>query len=1044
MNRVMSKIVLIFLIVSNVPLHSAMDVPLPSAIDSPVLKPERTAEEKERIAEVSKKFKKFKKRIKETKADEREYDPRGLLIFLDDSEASLGAISGDLLKALAQKAGPIITTASLLKNIFSEYPNVAVGEPKNLEGRFRRLSLEKNSEFEMEKKKIVLRALQFDEKQWTFKKVNESICLIIPHSYLNELGLSVDEVRSVDDTIISPIEYALGLKVNHIKTVSLDGVRSSAIGGNINDDFLRSLSKIFCFRTDFNQPNDRIMWSFYLVGHGKMSDSIAGLSLRTFQEVLNFFETKIYCRFFAYDSCYAAGVNTERIYQDNRTNITKTFSFPIVTYALTDVTTSTRLPCVEEKNGELVLDCETVDFKAFFRAITNRGEIDYREAVKSIYFEINPSNEPQLKLPGTEWFSVMAVNDNVISIGAIQAKTRDAEHALDVTKFFKRDPKSILLYAQDIPFELVINSKRLEAVVSMIPGDANHKIRKISSSNMSARSIVSKFMSLTNLAPRKLFFIEVVSGQDREFKNVVILNHRMNLSGWVVPVGEHKGYAYYTDDDETYFQSADTWNFADQRQKDESRSLLAEFIQVPLGQFKFIDANRFVYFKPQFPETLNSSTFVEKIETESSISQVIYELSEKQSSGLIVWVKEMVGVFYKNEIDIPGLKFGEKITLSDVIINGKDNRNFFFTYNGEFYQGKKKIDYDYRSESNLKMNAQAQQSDKSLLPSSITSDGIEKIKEVLKQHADKGRLAEEEVESYENLVESILAHPDKHDAATVQAAHCAAKINKLVQEDDNKVEDKVREISIELTEILLQQKRPSYNLKKIILQAAIRAGSIWRGKWCLIGNVRVSELFRKLIERNIGLEDIALYCLRMIDQAVSKKTHGRDFLTLLIKILDSDSKRIGNIVPIIVQAANKAMGIKNPLYGAADMLWVHLVQRGFGIEDAARAVLGEMKRVIAQEEADLDDTQKRKVAAKASPYIISNNTSVTLSNACRIFQLIFEQKETSLSSQARNDAQEAQGLLTRFGARLEKDFKLTGNFFQEKLETFKQLPRRAG
>src|SRR4029079_6026535 len=130
---------------------------------------------------------------------------------------------------------------------------------------------------------------------------------------------------------------------------------------------------------------------------------------------------------------------------------------------------------------------------------------------------------------------------NVASIGSIMAKTRTSP--LDITTFFAKKgepahPLGILLYAKEVPFELVVNtkikvkdlsssfrkffnkflyfkSKQTETCyvplfVSMVPGDTIHFIKKISSLCNAADAIWNAFY-LEGLAEHKTFIIDEIA-----------------------------------------------------------------------------------------------------------------------------------------------------------------------------------------------------------------------------------------------------------------------------------------------------------------------------------------------------------------------------------------------------------------------------------------------------------------------------------------------------------------------------------------------------
>lgn len=474
-------------------------------------------------------------------AEKYTFVPRGLLIFLYDGEKKYDVISSDFVTALSQNVGPIIASTSLLVNVFSEYQEHYI-EEEAVAFTAARLNAVKD------RTSIALRAARFDPKKWAIKEINDSLYLLIPHNYLKELKINTVIVNNYLPEKISDIEFQLGIKINHMKTMSIQDIIGKSVKKYSKADyFLEALynnstkiSSIFCTRSDYkNKTTPFPVWSMYMTGHGVMREAIAGLRLADFKELLSFFETHINMRLLIYDSCYAAGLNTEIIYNDAISAIQRTYSFPIITKAITDATVVSMfsLP-VLDKNNRLILESQ-VNFEMFMKEITKLDSINYQKAVEYIFpvLQSEWSNIPQIKLPGVEWFSVMASQKNIVSIGSILSKTRESQ-ALDVVKFFKTDPQAILLYAADIPFELIINSKNLEAILSMIPGDVTHTIKRISSSIIDAPNIIKKFMVIAKLDPQKIFFIEEIN----DIKAVIVYNDK------------YECFAYFYDNGKLYCQ----------------------------------------------------------------------------------------------------------------------------------------------------------------------------------------------------------------------------------------------------------------------------------------------------------------------------------------------------------------------------------------------------------------------------------------------------------------------------------------------------------
>lgn len=265
------------------------------------------------------------------KSPEKEASAKGILIFLDDSEKTQDAVSLSLLseiespgKSAADKQDPIIASASLLINI----------------------------------KNNLCSELSATQYSWIIKKINDYLYLIIPKKQLRQLNVSESDVEDSNlinkPDIISNIELALGLKVNHMKTIrSFKDIKLETIPPpEYADYFIKALynsskkiSDIFCInkaedkektfnqvKTYFNENKSMFFnqWSIYINGHGDMNKRIVGLKLEDFSKLLDFLENKINTKLLVYTSRYAAGLNTEKIYNESKSRIQKTYSFQML------------------------------------------------------------------------------------------------------------------------------------------------------------------------------------------------------------------------------------------------------------------------------------------------------------------------------------------------------------------------------------------------------------------------------------------------------------------------------------------------------------------------------------------------------------------------------------------------------------------------------------------------------------------------------------------------------------------------------------------
>jgi hypothetical protein len=459
----------------------------------------------------------------------------GILIFLDDYEGDdnprpeyvFGALSSSLLSAVMQEAGPIIASASLITNI-NETEKPKEKDPVKLVENF---SLERRTKQEAEEhKRTILSLASFNvetAKKWIIKRINDSLYLLLPKKYLQEKKIHPDLVKpwSLDpNSPITVTEQVLGLKVNHMETVNLSQVRKPLPPPEFADYFMRAMgiieekkNKIFVTHGEYPTENKDIMptWVVYIGGHGALGQAIVALRPSLFREFLDFLGTKITTKLIFYVSCYAAGVTAEAIYRGLK-EIDRTYPFTIIAQGLPDLSVLT--PGFSIPSEHVLRLRPSRNFDSFLMKASDPNIVDYRKIIEPLtgdFSKIYLSSLPQIKFPGLPWFSILDT-DRVVSIGSVLGSTRTKP--LDITTFFakKVEPIAILLYAKDVPFELIISTKVMPALISMIPGYAVHHIKKISSPNLSVQEILSGFFQVKNLGAEKTFGIETLTGRYAE------------------------------------------------------------------------------------------------------------------------------------------------------------------------------------------------------------------------------------------------------------------------------------------------------------------------------------------------------------------------------------------------------------------------------------------------------------------------------------------------------------------------------------------------
>lgn len=723
-------------------------------------------------------------------AEKYTYTPRELLVLLDETEKDgIYTVGSNLLIALAQKAAPILVSASLVKNVLSDYGKNIPKEPEYKRlfqksagkvGKERSEALVKiitnvsqflyDQGYDKEKtayKYILLQAAHFDPKEWVIKRVHDFLYLFIPVTYLNAKNIDVDGVRKDTAHITTVAELQLGLHVNHMQTIGIEHILEQSVQETSDTSyFMKAVyndqarkSDIFCLRSEYRGKEVPLpAWTILMMGHGYTGGITVSLEKEDFKKLLNFLQNKIICRLLVYNTCFSAGLNLDIIYKDVESMTHTTYSFPIVMNALSDAAASAMEPHVKvDKNGDLLLDSGDRSLTTFFAAAAQPEIVHYRDLLRHIFGSVvDPNDTPQIKMPGLPWFSVLG-RDQVVGIGDILATSRDAHTPLAIKTFFKSNPRILLLYAADVPFEIQLNSD-IESIVSMVPGDAIHSIEAISSTTKKAEDIVALFMKIEMLGVNKLFFIKEIEGFDKTIHNVIVLYTKL---GNDPSEDTYSCKAYFMVDQTPFIKPS-----LDAR----ARSLVQkhtvkrkdirnyqQLLQLATNQPQHIQEAYFVpasewhnsntiEFAGVFP--LSSHAVIEKIEDEDeTVSHIFSAIQHTQPSHAITLVKEIRGMYdqaslsvhhdvntviYKGR-SIP-LEDETPITVTNVIVDA-DKDTVFFTHAGNFYQGKKRLHEDYLP-SYMKLlipKVPLKQREGSLLPIALEKDHIEKIKGAIVQ-----------------------------------------------------------------------------------------------------------------------------------------------------------------------------------------------------------------------------------------------------------------------------------------------------------------------
>ena len=726
-----------------------------------------------------------------TPVKEYSYDPRAVLIFLDDSEKNgRKALTNDFFTAIAEKTGPIIVSSSLAYNLFRGKGNYDpieyLSEQEKIDlfelYKGRQLSKEQRQE---DQKPILLQFAGFNENDWIIKKISDELVLFIPSGYIEKIGLIIDDVNSYGAQSITVAEMSLGLRVNHMPSVSIVDIQNPK-SYTTASYFVSNLRNIFCLKTDYFNEQKLPIWSIFMVGHGLTNKIIVSLSLEEFRQCLEFFNTQIVTRFLVYDSCYTAGLTAVAVYKNAASMLQDFYSYNIISHALAETATSAYLPALmlcSLKDSKMI-GCDTKSSVPILRSHprwqhfideASKKEMSIKEAVSKIFADSSAKEKGVVKLAGLEWFVPLDSKNTIVSIGSTLAKTYEGK--LNVKKYFggritepttqpkgdageekiasQTSPEILLLYADRVPFELIIN-KELNTIISMIPSDAIHILERISSPEKKTEELVDLFTQLKTLVPVKKFFIKYMQGSDRQvLERVVIKNERSSNNQDIYTI-------CYTFGGERMVQTVQAGkNFSIAPKVEISVEQLA--LVDPAKELKLCDAlvREIEDFEQgiatikeygeiaitpmlnmQFDFRKNTNSKMQSVRSNNYyIDTFLDKLEEELSNGIMFWLSKVTAPVALDSKWIDpsflakyNLKESDIITFINFIFIKGNPSEVYFTYTDKkgkkhFFHNKEEIAQDYEPELKVRFLAGRKQLSGSLLPNeAVTTASIVALK----------------------------------------------------------------------------------------------------------------------------------------------------------------------------------------------------------------------------------------------------------------------------------------------------------------------------
>jgi hypothetical protein len=328
------------------------------------------------------------------------------------------------------------------------------------------------------------------------------------------------KIKQLEDFyILFPINTSIeGLNGENLSEIDWGQVDVYVPGGDNSSPIENILEKLF-------KRNSRILWMVYCIGHGVINNSITGLRISDFTKFMGFLEKKINTKILLYHSCYAGGVNKIKAFEEqasDKSAVQRYYSFPIIALSPADAPASLiGEHLILFNNLFSSLASIKFDMPDYYQILSNANFLKLSVDEKNTLFLV--SNFPQIRLPGTEWFSTTGINriatnknDDYAVISKVMGKTREKELKI------KKTVKAIFLYAPIIPFKLTIPKPDAQMrMVCMDASDAYH-FSQINAPELTFIDLCKFFAPLKGIEGKDTtFYIDKLVYKNKVMKNCV-------------------------------------------------------------------------------------------------------------------------------------------------------------------------------------------------------------------------------------------------------------------------------------------------------------------------------------------------------------------------------------------------------------------------------------------------------------------------------------------------------------------------------------------
>ena len=385
---------------------------------------------------------------------------------------------------------------------------------------------------------MIYALIPFDPEEWLIYKANDSFFLLIPKQYFQAyVGTEAQSARNPEEPF-SIQELRLGLAIDHMTSITDPTDISQLYLSELHkptQSFVNMLVSIFVPQV-FYATGSSLAWNIALIGHGchcqfdENKDHcvvdaycrVAEMTFIEFKKMLQFFDKAIRTNCFLYQTCYAGGEHSNKIFTtDGHQDL---YGYTIISGCLTDNASIATFPLFKAHEQSLKpWDLEysytssiwryKINLNTNWKAFFDRLAVDMRklccQAPSDLITILENAiaakivNLPQVRIAGSDQFSTYSYQMNSLCIDdALIAIKKCANTPLEI------NTRYVLLRTSCIDIPITVKPTEDPWWISQVPGRSVHYFSSIDAKAMPIDKALSLFRQISSAQYDKTFFIK--------------------------------------------------------------------------------------------------------------------------------------------------------------------------------------------------------------------------------------------------------------------------------------------------------------------------------------------------------------------------------------------------------------------------------------------------------------------------------------------------------------------------------------------------------